>query len=114
MCALNSIVQLDKRFVQVALVVFLFSNSLSTLNDAVELPIKYHQQVLHIQNTYAEQLWALMEKNYGRIQAAKLFSTLVSKCLLIQSLFRDIQQDIYEKLDPCEVPPILQSIMQSA
>jgi len=40
------------------------------------------------------------------------FSTLISKCLLIQELLRDIQQDIHEKVDPCQVPPIMRTLMQ--
>lgn len=114
MRALNSIVQLDRRIVQMALVVFLFSNSLATLTDTMELPIKNRQHVFQTQNTYTEQLWTLLEKSYGRAQAARLFSTLISKCLLTQGLLRDLQHDVFEKLNPCQVPPFLRSIMQSA
>ncbi|CAF0884373.1 unnamed protein product [Adineta steineri] len=114
MCALNSIVQIDKRLMQVALVIFLFSKGMSATTDSNELSIDNHKQIFHLQNTYTEHLWVFIEKLYGHVQATLIFSTLISNCLLIQGLLRDIQHDVYEKLDPSEVPPILRSIFQSA
>lgn len=114
MRSLHSIVQIDKRIMQVALVIFLFSKSLSTTINSNELSINNHQQVFQTQNKYVEQLWIFIEKIYGRVRAVYVFSTLISKCLLIQELIRDIQHNVYEKLDPCQVPPILRSLMQPA
>ncbi len=114
MRALHSIVQIDKRIMQVALVIFLFSKGLSSTVNANESSINNHQEVFQTQNKYVEQLWLFIEKIYGRVRAVYVFSTLIGKCLLIQELIRDIEHDVYEKLDPCQVPPILRSIMQPA
>jgi len=32
----------------------------------------------------------------------------------MQELIRDIQHNVYEKLDPCQVPTILRSLIQPA
>lgn len=69
---------------------------------------------MNIQNIYVEQLWLLLEKTYGSVKAVLIFSTLISKCLLIQQLLRDIQHDVHEKLDLEEVSPIMRSVMQLA
>ncbi len=73
-----------------------------------------HQQIFQPQNKYVEQLWLFIEKTYGRVRAVYVFSTLIGKCLFIQELIRDIQHNVYEKLDPCQVPPILRSLIQPA
>jgi hypothetical protein len=113
MRALHSVVQIDKRLMQVALIIFLFSNGLSVANSSNELSANNYKQIFRIQNIYIEQLWLFIERIYGRVRAAVVFSTLVSKCLLIQGLLRDIHHDVFEKLDLSQVPPILWSIMQS-
>ncbi|CAF2948268.1 unnamed protein product [Rotaria sp. Silwood2] len=112
--ALHSIVQIDKRIMQVALVIFLFSKGLSTTTNSNESSINSYQQIFQIQNKYAEHLWLLIEKTYGCVHAVHIFSALISKCLLIQELICDTQHDVYEKLDRCQVPPILRSIIQTA
>ncbi|UJR13644.1 hypothetical protein I4U23_000656 [Adineta vaga] len=111
--ALNSIGQLDKRFIQVALVIFLFSTSLLTINNSSESLTTNHQQIFYIQNTYTEQLWLLVERIYGYVRAVHVFSTLISKCLHIQVLLRDIQHDVNGECDSFQESAILQSIMQS-
>jgi len=114
MRALNSIIQIDKRIVQVALVIFLFSQGLSITIDSNQPSVNNHQQIFQTQNKYVEQLWLFIEKIYGRIRAINVFSILISKCLIMQELNRDILHDVYEKLDPCQVPSILRSLMQPA
>jgi hypothetical protein len=114
MRTLHSIVQIDKRIMQVALVIFLFFKGLSTTIDSNESSINNHQQIFPTQNKYVEQLWLFIEKTYGRVRAVYVFSTLIGKCLFMQELIRDIQHNIYEKLDPCQVPPILRSLIQPA
>ncbi len=108
---LQSIVQIDKCIMQVSLVIFLFSNGVSNTVNLNEPSSNNYQQFFQIQNKYTEQLWLFLEKTYGHIKAVCIFSTLISKCVLIQELIRDIQQNVYEKLDPCQVPPILRSII---
>jgi hypothetical protein len=111
MRALQSIVQIDKRIMQLALVIMLFSKGLSSMINYNEPLLNNYQQVFRAQNFYIEQLWSFTEKYYGSVRTAVIFSTLVSKCLLIQGLLRDIQQDIHEKIDPYQVPPIIRSLM---
>jgi hypothetical protein len=111
---LHSIVQIDKRIMQVALVIFLFSKGLSTTINSNQSSRNNHQQLFQIQNKYVEQLWLFIEKIYGTVRAVYVFSTLIGKCLFMQQLIRDIQHDVFEKLDPSQVPPILRSLMQSA
>jgi hypothetical protein len=65
-----------------------------------------------MQNVYLEQLWLLMEKVYGSMRAIVMFSTLINKCLSIQNLLRDIQQDVHDKLDHDQVSPIMRCVMQ--
>ncbi|CAM4934992.1 unnamed protein product [Rotaria socialis] len=111
--SLYSIVQMDKHIMQVVLVIFLFSKGLSVMRKSNEPLVNNYQQIFQIQNKYAEQLWLFIEKNYGNVQAVRIFSSLITKCLLIQEFIRDIEHDIYEKLDPCQVPPILRSLIQT-
>ncbi|CAF1554508.1 unnamed protein product [Adineta ricciae] len=112
--ALNSIAQIDKRLIQVALVIFLFSTNLSTSAYSVELIIANCEKIFRIQNVYTEQLWLLTEKIYGCVRAVRIFSTLISQCLLIQRLLQDVQQGLDPQPDPFQVPAILRSVMQSA
>jgi hypothetical protein len=108
---LHSIVDIDKRIIQVALVIFLFGKGLSPTVNSNEPSINNHQQVFKIQNKYVEQLWLFIEKTYGRFRAINVFSTLIGKCLFMQELIRDIQHDVFEKLNPYQVPSILRSLM---
>jgi hypothetical protein len=114
MRALHSIVQIDKRIMQAALVIFLFSRGVSSTINLNEPSSNNYHHVFQTQNKYTEQLWIFIEKMYGRVRAIYIFSTLISKYLVIQELIRDIQHDVFEKLDPCQVPPILRSIMQTS
>lgn len=111
--SLYSIVQIDKRIMQIALIIFLFSKGLSVMRRPNEPPINNYQQIFQMQNKYTEQLWLFIERNYGTVKAIQIFSSLTTKCLLIQEFIRDIENDIYEKLDPCQVPPILRSLIRS-
>ena len=111
MRALHSIVQIDRRIMQLTLIIMLFSKGLSTLMNSSEPSLNNHQQVLNAQNFYVEILWIFMEKMYGSTRTALIFSTLINKCLLVQVLLRDIQQDIHEKIDQCQVSPIIRSVM---
>ena len=111
MRSLHSIVQIDRRIMQLTLIIMLFSKGLSTLMNSSEPSLNNHQQVLNAQNFYVEILWIFMEKMYGSTRTALIFSTLINKCLLVQVLLRDIQQDIHEKIDPCQVSPIIRSVM---
>ncbi|UJR33605.1 hypothetical protein I4U23_021042 [Adineta vaga] len=111
MRSLHSIVQIDQRIMQLTLIIVLFSKGLSDLVNFNEPPLNNCQQVLHAQNFYVEQLWLFMEKNYGPMRAVLLFSTLINKCLHTQELLWNIQHDIYEKVDPCQVPPIIRTLM---
>jgi hypothetical protein len=111
MRSLQSIAQMDKRIMQLALVIMLFSKGLSSMMNTTEPLLNNYKQVFQVQNFYVEQLWLFMEKYYGPTRTILTFSTLVSQCLLIQVLLRDIQQDIHEKLDPCQVPPIIRTLM---
>lgn len=110
--ALHSIAQVDRRIIQLALVIFLFSKGLSNLVTTQEQSLSNPIQVFTIQNRYLEHLWFFLEKNYGSKRAVLIYSSLVEKCLLIQNLLRDIQQDVHEKLHPDEVSPIMRSVMQ--
>jgi hypothetical protein len=97
---------------QLTLVVMLFSKGLSSMMNSSESLLNNQQQVFRAQNFYIEILWLFMEKSYGSTRTVLTFSTLISKCLLIQELLRDIQLDIHEKLDPSyQVSPIIRSLM---
>ncbi|CAF1552205.1 unnamed protein product [Rotaria magnacalcarata] len=111
--SLYSIVQMDKYIMPVVLVIFLFSKGLSVMRKSNESFVNNYQQIFQIQNKYAEQLWLFIEKNYGNVQVVRIFSSLITRCLLIQEFIRDIEHDIYEKFDPCQVPPILRSLIQT-
>jgi len=114
MRSLHSIVQIDQRIVQLALIIILFSKGLSGLINFSEPLLSNYQQVFQAQNFYIEQLWSFVEKSYGSARTVLTFSTLIHKCLLIQTLLRDIQQDIHEKIDPYQVPPIIRTLMRLA
>jgi len=114
MRSLHSIVQIDQRIVQLALIIILFSKGLSGLINFSEPLLSNYQQVFQAQNFYIEQLWSFVEKSHGSARTVLTFSTLIHKCLLIQTLLRDIQQDIHEKIDPYQVPPIIRTLMRLA
>lgn len=111
MRSLQSIVQMDRRIMQVALVIMLFSKGLSSINNTIDPLLNDPQQVFQVQNLYVEQLYIFMEKNYGSTKTILTFSTLISQCLVIQTLLCDIQQHIHEQLDPCQMPPIIWTLM---
>ncbi|CAF3491941.1 unnamed protein product [Rotaria sordida] len=111
MRSLHSIVEIDRRIIQLILVILLFSKGLSNLINFQEPSLNNYQQVFHAQNIYVEQLWIFLEQHYGSTENVRTFTTLISKCLLIQGLFRDIQQDINEKIDICQVPSIMRTLM---
>jgi len=96
---------------QLALVIMLFSKGLSSMINTTETLSNNYQQVFQSQNFYVEQLWFFIDKYYGSTRTVFVFSTLISKCLLIQTLLGDIQQDIHEKLDPYQVSPIMRTLM---
>lgn len=112
MQSLNSIIQIDKRIVQVALVILLFSKGLSVTVHSHQPSGNNHQEIFRTQNKYVEQLWIYIEKIYGQIRAINIFSTLISKCLSMQELTRDIQHDLYEIVDPSQVPNLFQTFVQ--
>jgi len=90
MRSLQSIVQMDQRIMQLALVIMLLSKGLSSMTNNIEPLLNNPQQVFQIQNFYIEQLWLFMEKYYGSTRTILTFSTLINKCLLIQVLLCDI------------------------
>ena len=112
MRALHSIIQIDKRIVQVALVILLFSKGLSLTVHSHQPSGNNHQHIFRTQNKYVEQLWIFIEKFYGQIRAINIFSTLISKCLVMQELTRDIEHDRYGKIDSSQVPSIFQTLIQ--
>lgn len=114
MRSLHSVTQLDERIMQLTLIVVLFAKGLSSTTNTKDSSIKNHQQVFQAQNFYVEHLWMFMEKFYGTVRAIRTFSTLISQCLLIQELLRDIEQDIHGKLEPYQVPPIIRTLMNFA
>ena len=103
MRSLHSVVGIDRRIIQLMLVIMLFSKGLSSMINFQEPQLNNRRQILQAQNDYAKQLWLFLEQCYGSTQASLIFSTLINNCLLIQTLFRDIQQNINEKLAPCQV-----------
>ena len=109
--SLHSIVQMDKRILHLALVIFLFAKGLPSVAYPKDPLLNNAPQVFQAQNFYVEHLWLFMEKCYGSERSILTFSTLISKCLLIQGLLRDIQHDIHEKLEPYQVPPIIRTLM---
>lgn len=111
MRSLQSIVRLDRRLVQLTLVIMLFSRGLSMSKNLSDSSLIESEKIGDLQNYYLEHLWLYMEKLYGSTRAILTFSTLISQCLHIQLLLRDVHQDIHEKLNPSEVPPILRTLM---
>ncbi|CAF5196398.1 unnamed protein product [Rotaria magnacalcarata] len=111
MRSLSSIVQMDPRIMQLTLVIFLFAIRLSNMINIREPPLTNRQQVFEAQNIYVEQLWIFLEKHFGVTRTIRTFTTLISKCLLIDTLFRDIQQDIHENVDRHYVPPIMRTLI---
>ncbi|CAF0725812.1 unnamed protein product [Adineta steineri] len=111
MRSLHSIVQIDQRIIQLALIIILFSKGLPGIINFSEPLLNNSQEVFQAQNFYVEQLWLFMEKSYGPSRTVLIFSTLISKCLLVQELLRDIQRDLHEKVDPNQVPPIIRTLM---
>ena len=112
LCALHSIVQIDKRIMQVALVVFIFSKNSTKLTQANESLDNTIPQRLHrTQNKFVENLWKFIEKLYGYTKCISIFTTLISKFLLIQEIMSDIEQEVFCKLDKNQLPLILRSIM---
>ena len=114
MSGLHAIVQIDKRIMQMALVIFLFSKGFSATINSNELIINNHKHIFQVQNKYTEHLWLFIEKTCGQGQAVSIFSKLIGKYLHIQEIIRDINHEVYDKLDPCQVPPILRILMQPA
>jgi hypothetical protein len=111
MRSLQSIVEMDPRLMQLVLIIMLFSKGISTMTDTIEPLLNNPLEVFRVQNFYLEHFWIFMEKYYGTTRAVFTLSKLISQCLQIQILLRDIQQDIHEKLDPCQVPPIVRTLM---
>ncbi|CAF0726710.1 unnamed protein product [Adineta ricciae] len=111
MRSLHSVAQTDQRIIQLILVIILFSKGMSGAVNFNEPSPSNYRQVFQAQNFYVEHLWLFMSKFYGPLKSTILLSTLVTKCLHIQTLLCDIQKDIYEKIDPYQVPPIIRSLM---
>lgn len=111
MRGLRSIAEMDPRIMSLTLVIFLFSKRLTNVINFQEPLLANRQQILRAQNLYTEQLWIFLEQHYGFTRAVRTFTTIMSKCLLIDALFRDIQQDISEKMDPQQVPPIMRTLV---
>ena len=110
MRSLHSIVQLDKRIIKLALIIMLFAKGLSNTVHIKDDSLKNYKQVFNAQNFYVEHLWLFMENSFGVMGSVRAFTALISKCLLIQGILRDIEQDIHGKIDPCEVPPIMRTL----
>lgn len=114
MRSLSSCVQMDRRIMQLTLVICLFSKGFSGTVNLLEPVINNHEKVFQTQNIYVEQLWIFLEQNFGSTRTALTFSTLISRFLLIQALFRDIQHDVTERIDPYQVPSVIRTIMDLA
>lgn len=112
MQSLSSIIEIDKRIVQVALVILLFSKGLSVNVHSHQPSGNNHQEIFQKQNKYVEQLWIYIEKVYGQIRTVNIFSTLISKFLLMQELTREIQNDLYEIIDSSQIPTMFQTLVQ--
>lgn len=111
MRSLQSIVRMDRRLIQLTLVIMLFSRGLSIPKNPAESILNNPQKIHQLQNYYLEHLWSYMERYFGSTRAILAFSSLISQCLHIQLLLRDIHQDIQEKLNPSEVPPLIRTLM---
>lgn len=112
MRSLQSIVDMDKRIIQLALVIMLFSKGPENHQNAgPDGLLKNHTQVFQAQNYYVEHLWLFMEKSYGTMKSAQTFTTLISRSLLVQRLLRDIEQNIVDKIDPSDVPVIMRTLL---
>lgn len=111
MRSLQSIVRMDRRLIQLTLVIMLFSRGLSIPKNPADSILNEPQKIHQLQDYYLEHLWSYMEKFYGSTRAIVTFSSLISQCLHIQLLLRDIHQDIHEKLNPSDVPPLIRTLM---
>lgn len=111
MRSLNSVVQLDKRIMQLALIIMLFTQGLSTSIHFKDINLVDSDQILRAQNFYVEHLWVFMEKYYGTVKTIQTFLSLSSRFLLIQTLLVDIEEDLHENLEPDQVPPIMRTVM---
>lgn len=111
MRSLQSIARLDRRVIQLTLVIMLFSRGLSMPKNPSNSSLNHPEKVLQLQNYYLEHLWLYMEKLYGSTRAILTFSTLISQCLHIQLLLRDVHQDVHEKLNPSEVLPLIRTLL---
>lgn len=110
--ALQSLVQIDKSIMQMALVLFMFSrNSAKILHSNESSESMNHQKLYQIQNKYAESLWTFIEKTYGYKKCISIFSVLITNFLIIQEIMSDVEREVYVQLDKDQVPPLLRSIM---
>jgi len=73
MRSLQSIVQMDRRIMQLALVIMLFSKGLSSMTNNIEPLLNNSQQIFQAQNFYIEQLWVFMDKSYGSTRTVLTF-----------------------------------------
>ena len=94
--------------------IILFSRGLSSIINIHEPLLSNYQQVFQVQNSYTEQLWLFLQKSYGWTQTIRTFSTLISTCLLIQTLLCDIHGDKNKSLDRSQEPSGTEVLMQTS
>ncbi len=92
-----SLLDQDINLVKLTLALFAFCTSTSTIfnENSSLIYIKNHQNILHIQNVYAELIWKYLLYKYRFDQAIRRFTHLV-KCLIASVTVKTYLQTIQE------------------
>ncbi|CAF0927714.1 unnamed protein product [Adineta steineri] len=108
------LVKYDRKIIELALVVLMFTKGISTTNPQDEKILNDTMSVYRAHNYYTELLWKYMETVYGYEKAVSLFSELINHIISLQTVQEEIQKNILRVLSPDntdELLPIIKSVL---
>ncbi|CAF1278977.1 unnamed protein product [Didymodactylos carnosus] len=97
----------DSIIAKLLLIVLVFSTSLLTTFTQTNLSmINAYSNSIHIfqiQNIYTELLWNYLYDRLGEYQTVYMFSTFINRCLHMQNIQFEIDQNFSQRNDLCQV-----------
>jgi hypothetical protein len=107
------IAKYDYRIIQLALVAFILTKGISTVEDNEPI-LNDYMRVYRAQNYYTELLWKYMEATHGSQLAVQIFSKLIAHFMAWQMLQKKLKYIVEQNLlssDMNELLPFMKSLL---
>ncbi|CAF1257424.1 unnamed protein product [Adineta steineri] len=109
---LIEICQYDRVIIKIFLLLILSTKGFCGYDIVHEPTLKNHSTVFDVQNGYVEALYKYCLHQYGFTKTVNLFTHSLNSLLSIQRLAVHLKDIVHDHIDPSELSPLMQSVLQ--